>query len=94
MLASLYLEDAPKHIDALRRAAAAGDHEATWRAAHAFKSSCANIGAHRLVAICNNIEKGGRNEVAEVLPPLLNALEAEYAGVVAALEHVSSAAAS
>ena len=91
MLASLYLEDAPKHIDALRRAAASGDHEATWRAAHAFKSSCANIGAHRLVAICNNIEKGGRNEVAEALPTLLNSLEMEYAGVVAALENVCSA---
>jgi PAS domain S-box-containing protein len=89
---ALYLEDAPGCIDALRRAIAARDDEAMWRAAHAFKGTCANVGARRLVDLCAAIEKEGRNGTSRGAPVLFEALESEFREAAAALEHVSRAA--
>ena len=89
---ALYLEDAPGCIDALRRAIAAQDDQAMWRAAHAFKGTCANVGARRLVDLCAAIEKEGRNGSSRGAPVLFEALESEFREAAAALEHVSRAA--
>jgi len=89
-LIALYLEDAPQRIEVLRRAIASGDAEATWRAAHALKSACANIGATRLVSMCGAIETGARSGNGLNGPSIFASLEVEFGGVVAALEHVAT----
>ena len=89
---ALYLEDAPGRINALGRAVAAGDAEGTWRAAHAFKGACANVGARRLVELCAAIEKEGRHGRTAGARAMFDALESEFRDVAAALEEVSSGA--
>ncbi|HJQ35578.1 MAG TPA: Hpt domain-containing protein, partial [Thermoanaerobaculia bacterium] len=73
-------------MDALRDAIAARDPVATWRAAHAFKSGCANIGALRLAAICDAIEKHGRNGGVDHAQLLFATLESELPELTAMLE--------
>jgi two-component system, sensor histidine kinase and response regulator len=89
---ALYLEDAPGRMDDLRRAIAARDNEAMWRAAHAFKGACANVGARRVVDLCSAIEREGRNGSSGGAPVLFAALESEFREAAAALEHASRAA--
>jgi|GEM_PF-668659 len=89
---ALYLDDAPGRMEALRRAIAACDVEAVWRAAHAFKGACANVGARRLVDLCAAIEKEGRNGSSGGAPLLFEALESEFREATAALEHAGGAA--
>jgi len=84
-LITLFLDEAPSRTDALRRAIAAGDSEATWRAAHAFKSGCAHIGALRLVAICDAIERQGRGGRIDDAAFLFGTLEEEFPEVEAML---------
>jgi len=83
---TLFLDEAPDRIDTLRRAIASNDAEATWRAAHAFKSGCANVGAVSLVSICDGIEKDGRVGNMSSIGTLFTTLESEMPVVAAALE--------
>jgi signal transduction histidine kinase/CheY-like chemotaxis protein/HPt (histidine-containing phosphotransfer) domain-containing protein len=85
---ALYLDDVPVRINALGQAIAAGDNEAMWRAAHAFKGASANLGARRLVDLCAAIEKEGRNGQANVAQVLFEALEIEFRAAAAALERL------
>jgi len=50
------LADAPPRIAQLRVAADACDAEALRQAAHALKSSSANVGAEQLAALCKELE--------------------------------------
>ena len=77
-LIAIFLEEAPARIETLRDAIADRDPVATWRAAHAFKSGCVNIGALRLVALCDAIEKHGRSGEVEPIGPLFATIESEY----------------
>ena len=85
-LIAIFLEEAPARIDTLRDAIAVRDPVAAWRAAHAFKSGCANIGALRLVALCDAIERHGRSGEVESTRPLFATLESEYPELTALLE--------
>jgi len=76
-LIALFLEEAPLRTGALRQAIEVRDSEAAWRAAHAFKSGCANIGALRLVSICDAIERHGRDGRIDDAERLFGTLEAE-----------------
>jgi signal transduction histidine kinase/DNA-binding response OmpR family regulator len=82
----LYLGSAPKLLGTLREAISRGDPTAMKRAAHGFKSSCGNVGALTLAALCKEVEAmGGANNTAgaaKVLP----AIEAEYEAVLEALQ--------
>lgn len=53
---SSFLRSSPALLDTLRTAIRAGDMEAMRKAAHTMKSSNAQIGAHRLAAICQRLE--------------------------------------
>ncbi len=57
---SLFLEDAPRLIAALEKAAAAPDLDAMRDAAHTLKSSSANVGAMALSAAAKRVELGAR----------------------------------
>ena len=57
---SLFLEDAPRLIAALEKAATAPDLDAMRDAAHTLKSSSANVGAMALSAAAKRVELGAR----------------------------------
>ena len=59
-LLQVYLRDAPRLIDEIRKAAAAGKIEALVAPAHSLKSSSANVGAMRLSELAKTMELGAR----------------------------------
>lgn len=89
-LIDLFLDDAPNHISALESAAAAGDVETIERAAHTLKSSCANIGARQLSALCRELESQGRARDLGAVPTLVERARTEYLRVQDALEAIKS----
>jgi signal transduction histidine kinase/DNA-binding response OmpR family regulator/HPt (histidine-containing phosphotransfer) domain-containing protein len=81
-LAQIFRDDAQLRRDQLRRAFDESSAELLRSAAHAFKSSSANMGARALAEICRQIETqtlGG--DIPEACASLLVELEHEYARV-------------
>ena len=56
-LIGMYLEEAPLHLAALRKAAEAKDGSELTRVAHAFKSASQNVGARHLGDLCRQLER-------------------------------------
>jgi HPt (histidine-containing phosphotransfer) domain-containing protein len=75
-----YLADSADSLAALRSAGGA-DLE---RAAHTLKSTSSSVGAVRLAAICQQIERAAKEGPVDA--PLIAAAEAEHATARAALE--------
>ncbi len=74
------LDNATQRVESAQQALAAGDHEALGRAAHSLKSSAANVGAARLVALAKEIEErsvepGELGELTELVGQLPTALD-------------------
>ena len=84
-LISLYREDAPRRLTALHAAIATGDAAAVRQGAHALKSSSANLGVHRLVALCREIEEMGRAAALTGAFDKLAEMEQEYDRALIAL---------
>ena len=80
-LAGTFLEEAPGMLAELRSAQAASSGDAFRRAAHSLKSNGNTFGATRLAEMARELELNGL--IAEAAP--LDALDAEYQRVVAAL---------
>ena len=80
-LAGTFMEEAPGMLAELRSAQAAAKADAFRRAAHSLKTNSVTFGATRLGEMARAVELGGL--VADAAP--LDALEAEYAQVAAAL---------
>ena len=80
-----YLADTPPRVAQLRAAANAGDAEALRQAAHALKSSSANVGAEQMAALCKEIETLGRRGGGDGVRSLVARVEAEVARVIGAL---------
>jgi len=82
----LYDTEAPAVLEAMRRAAAAGDADGLRRAAHKLKSTSATLGATRLTELCRALEAAARldGETAS----RLEAIETEYDRVRPALRAV------
>jgi two-component system sensor histidine kinase/response regulator len=81
-----YLADTPPRFAQLRAAVDAGDAEALRKAAHALKSSSANVGAEQLAALCRELEMLGRKATVAGAGMLLATAESEAARALAALE--------
>ena len=77
-LVRVYLEDTPKNLSALERAARTNDIDALVAPAHSMKSTSANLGALLLADMAKRIEQGARSgDIGE--PVLLVAqLQNEY----------------
>src|SRR5207248_10303902 len=75
----LFLQDAPQRIAAIREAMAGGDARAVRKAAHAFKSSSANLGAAALAEMCKRLERECRDGAAGESQAHVAAIEDEYA---------------
>ena len=83
-LAGTFLEEAPGMLAELRAAQAAGAADAFRRAAHSLKSNGNTFGATRLADMARDLELNGL--IADSAP--VEALEAEYQRVVAALTEI------
>ncbi len=88
-LVDTFVEEAPAMLDQLRVARAAGDADVFRRAAHSLKSNSATFGALQLSALARRLELDGlaadpsRDNVA------IDALEAAYQRVAAALQELA-----
>jgi signal transduction histidine kinase/DNA-binding response OmpR family regulator/HPt (histidine-containing phosphotransfer) domain-containing protein len=84
-LLRLFLEDAPKHVQALETAAAANDMAALVGPAHTLKSASANLGAMALSAAAKRIELGARQGVLPRPAVAVAVLESEFRRAAAAM---------
>lgn len=89
-LIDLYVEDTPRRVAAVRRALEEGDVPAVRRAAHGLRGSSASLGAHRLAALCDEIEGRPGGELAREGASLLTRLAHEFACVRVAFAHERS----
>ena len=74
----LFLDEAPKRLDALRSAMASGDAGNVQRTAHSLKGSSGNIGAHAMYDVCRQLDDRAKSGNLAVLQPLVDSLSAEY----------------
>jgi HPt (histidine-containing phosphotransfer) domain-containing protein len=81
----IYLSDAPIRLRSLQEAVARGDAGAMARAAHAFKSSSANLGAMGLAELCRRMEDLGRASSTSGAESLVAEIETQYTRVAAEL---------
>ena len=80
-----YLGDAPRLMEAMAEAAKNGDCNALQRAAHALKSSSANLGALGLAQLCKEMEEDARGGAAGQAPARMTSIEHEFGLVCSAL---------
>jgi signal transduction histidine kinase/DNA-binding response OmpR family regulator/HPt (histidine-containing phosphotransfer) domain-containing protein len=82
---ALFVEEAPPLLAAIRAGIMAGDADAVRRAAHSLKSGSANMGAHRMAALCAALEHQGRSGSLDGAAVVVAQLEREWERVTAAL---------
>ena len=85
-LLEVYFEDAPKLLERMHAALAAGTAEEFRRAAHSLKSTSANFGAMVLSGISKKLEDLGKTGSLDGAGEGLALAEAEYGRVRAELE--------
>jgi HPt (histidine-containing phosphotransfer) domain-containing protein len=84
-MVALFLQDAPQRLAAIDDAVTRADARGVAQAAHALKSSSANLGASALAQMCRGLEQYCRGgEIAEAAA-LAAAIEDELAYVTADL---------
>ena len=77
-IVELYLQKSPALIEDIHHGVRQGDAEQLFRAAHALKSSSANIGAVRVSEVARQLEKLGRENLLEHVHPHLDVLIQNY----------------
>jgi HPt (histidine-containing phosphotransfer) domain-containing protein len=80
-LMELYLEDASDKLAAMREELAEEGGGSVGRLAHSLKGSSANLGARRVAALCEELERMGEGGPSCCGSVLLNRLESELACV-------------
>ena len=85
-LINVYFSSSQELMASLRDGIAQADSDAVRKAAHALKSSSANLGAKQLAGLCKDLEALGRANQIERAPALYSQVESEYARVTQALE--------
>ncbi|MDQ3039937.1 MAG: ATP-binding protein, partial [Pseudomonadota bacterium] len=83
---AVYLEDAPRLIAQLERAAVGGDPIALRVAAHTLKSSSANVGATTLSEAARDLEDGARDGTLKTPEAAVARIVSEFAQVRSALQ--------
>jgi HPt (histidine-containing phosphotransfer) domain-containing protein len=84
-LVGMFLSDTPERLRALTEALDHNDPGALERAAHALKSSSANLGALGLSVLFRDIEAAGRAKDLSKAAPLVARTQPEFQRVEAAL---------
>lgn len=77
-VATLYLDDSPLRIEAIRQAAERHDAAAVANAAHGLKGSSANVGAARVQALAAKLEEMGRSGKLDGVKAVVEQLTLEY----------------
>ena len=85
-IVNLFLEDAPRLVRLMEQASAIPDMEVMREAAHALKSSSANVGALALSAAAKRIEAGARAHALDRPAVAVALLIAEFARARVALQ--------
>lgn len=85
VLLDTFYRDSVKRINDLRAAVANSDLDDVRRLAHSFKGSSSNLGAYRLSELCLLLEQTSQIGNFDRVPPLIMAVEQEYAAVEDAL---------
>ena len=84
-LADIYVEDAAKAMRTLHEALNAGDARRVYETAHTLKSSSASLGARRLAAVFEKLERMGRTAALDGAGDLLVTAEVEFTAACTAL---------
>jgi signal transduction histidine kinase/CheY-like chemotaxis protein len=84
-IATLYMQNSPELIDDIHDGSHSGDSDKLFRAAHALKSSSANIGAVRVSELARKLEHLARHNQPEQAPQHLEALRDSYRDACATL---------
>ena len=90
-LQASFARDTPERLRALRAAVAAGDADAVSFNLHTIKGSAANLGAIKMVAICQELERVRAAPHLREFEPLLAALDRHAASAQAELARVAEA---
>jgi len=61
VLIDQFLQDGPRHLEAIEQAMTQGNPDTLMKAAHSFKGGCGNMGAQPLAALCLKLEDMGRH---------------------------------
>ncbi|HQU15581.1 MAG: hypothetical protein B7Z66_00855 [Chromatiales bacterium 21-64-14] len=77
----MFLSDAVRRVEDLKRAAADGDSPTVFAQAHSLKGSASNMGAVRLTAICRDLQRMGQTRNLAGAAELTTQLERELAAV-------------
>jgi HPt (histidine-containing phosphotransfer) domain-containing protein len=78
-LSALFLDLAPRRLQAAREGVAGDDADAVRRAAHSLKSSAGNVGAFTVLEAADRLEAAAEDgAAAETLRSLLDVLTAAY----------------
>lgn len=85
-LINVYFSSSQELMASLRDGLAHADTEAVRKAAHALKSSSANLGAKHLANLCKDLEAMGRAKQLDNAQALYQQVENEYARVTLALD--------
>jgi HPt (histidine-containing phosphotransfer) domain-containing protein len=85
-LVSVFLHETPERLAMLRRAVVAEDRRTMKLVAHTLKGTSGYLGARGLSEICLELEGVGTTASPGAGLPLLDALDAEFVRVRAALE--------
>jgi CheY-like chemotaxis protein len=85
-LVESFLRDAESHIEAVRVALTENNGVALEGAAHALKSSSANIGALGMAEVCRTLQMLARTHTISAAPPLAEQLVREFGRVKQALQ--------
>ncbi len=95
-VADAFASSSARLLPQLHQSAATGDRLLLRHVVHTFKSSSANVGAHRLASLCAVLELEIRQGVAHSrpLPEATEEIAVEVLAVEAALRRLSGAAAS
>jgi CheY-like chemotaxis protein len=91
-LASLFCQDTPPRLEQLRAALGRGDAAGLAALAHGLRGSAANLGARRMVTICEDIEAQSSSPTLDGIPEAVSELELEFGRVQDALRATSIAA--
>jgi two-component system sensor histidine kinase/response regulator len=78
-MVALFNSHVPVRLIAARQAAVQGDGPSAAREAHSLKSSCAQLGAVRMRAICEQVERLAADGNLDATPSLVDTLDIEFA---------------
>ena len=85
-LIELFLDDVPPHLKTLQEAVEGKDASSIERIAHTLKGSCGNMGATRMVELCEELQDASSSEDLSRALGLLGRLEAEFKHVRTTLD--------